>query len=316
MKSSGDVLLLDAVHPLLTDALAEMGYRCLHEPAISRDELRERIPSLTGIIVRSKLKLDRDLLEHGHGLRFIGRVGSGLESIDVDYARSRGIACLNSPEGNRQAVGEHAAGMLLALANKICVANSEVRQGIWKREENRGFELAGKTIGIIGYGNTGSAFAACISGFGTHVLAYDKYKEGFGNGQVKEARMDEIFDEADVLSLHVPLTQETTYLVNSEYLGRFRKKIILINTARGPVVNTSDLVNALRAGAILGAGLDVLEYEHLSFEKLEMDALPADFRTLASLPNVVLTPHVAGWTVESKEKLAKVLADKIRQVTP
>lgn len=316
MRKSGDVLFLDPAHHLLFDELEAMGYRCLYEPEIDREELLRRMPALTGIIVRSRLKIDEGLLASGHKLRFVGRVGSGLENIDVQYAESKGITCLNSPEGNRQAVGEHAVGLLLSIANNICVADKEVRQGIWRREENRGFELSGKTAGIIGYGNTGSAFAECLRGFGMRILAYDKYRKGFGTGWVRESGMKEIYNECDILSLHVPLTEETMHLVNRQYISRFKKRIVLINTARGAVVNTSDLTEALRNKKVLGAGLDVLEYEHLSFEKLDTEVLPGVFQSLATLPNVVLTPHVAGWTKESKEKLATVLADKIRAITP
>lgn len=314
MDKAGKVLFLDSTHPCLQIELEGMGYQCIMAPEISRDELKKRLPSLTGIIVRSKLILDRELLGLGHNLRFIGRVGSGMENIDVDYARSKGIACLNSPEGNRQAVGEHAVGLLLALMNKICAADREVRNGVWKREANRGSELSDKTVGIIGYGNTGSAFARCLSGLGCHTMAYDKYKTRFGNDYVEEADMDEVFRRADILSLHVPLTEETDYLVTREYLSRFHKPIYFINTSRGRVVCTSDLVDALYEGKVLGAALDVLEYEDLTIDKLDKSALPAKFQNLTSLPNVVLTPHVAGWTAESKIKLARVLADKIRNV--
>ncbi len=311
MNNAGDVLFLDSTHPSLAEALTKIGYRCFFKPDISVEGLIQMMPGLSGIIVRSRFKIDKNILQHAVRLRFIGRVGSGLENIDVAYAESRGIVCLNSPEGNRQAVGEHAAGMLLALVNKICVADGEVRKGLWKREQNRGIELSGKTLGIIGYGNTGSAFAQCISGFGMKVLAYDKYKSGFGSHLAKEADMEEIFRCADVLSLHIPLNEETRYLADAKYFSKFKKRIYLINTSRGEVVNTEGLLAALESRQILGAALDVLEYEHLSFEHLDTDSLPGSFRRLAELPNVVLTPHVAGWTNESQVKLSTVLAKKI-----
>ena len=316
MKQGGRVLFLDETHPVLQDDLEGMGYSCVYDPDITREQLKARIHEFTGIIVRSRIRLDQELIAAGQRLRFIGRVGSGLENVDVEFAASRGVICLNSPEGNRQAVGEHATGMLLALLHKICVADREVREGQWRREANRGTELSGKTVGIVGYGNTGSAFARCLSGFGCTLLAYDKYKQGFSNDFVRETDMDEIFREADVLSLHVPLTDETTYLADQAYLARFRKSIILINTSRGQVVNTADLVAALEEKRIRGAALDVLEYEDLSADALGTSALPANFSKLCAMQGrVVLTPHVAGWTAESAIKLASVLSGKIRGIT-
>lgn len=314
MQNSGDVLFIDSAHPSLAEALTKIGYRCIFEPDISVEGLIKMMPVLSGIIVRSRFRIDKHILQHAVRLRFVGRVGSGMENIDVAYAESKGIACLNSPEGNRQAVGEHAAGMLLALVNKICVADMEVRQGLWKREQNRGVELHGKTLGIVGYGNTGSAFARCISGFGMEVLAYDKYKRGYGSQLVRETDMEEIFRSADILSLHIPLNKETIHLADAQFFSKFKKGIYLVNTSRGGIVDTAGLLAALGSGQVTGAALDVLEYEHLSFEHLDFNALPDRFRQLASLPNVVLTPHVAGWTRESRVKLSAVLAEKIRQL--
>ncbi len=317
IERAGKVLFLDEAHPVLWDDLEGMGYRCIYDPYITPGQLKVCIHEFAGIIVRSRIRLDKPLIAAGHKLRFIGRVGSGLENVDVDFAKSRGVICLNSPEGNRQAVGEHAAGMLLALLHNICVADREVRDGSWRREANRGMELCGKTVGIVGYGNTGSAFARCLSGFGCTLLAYDKYKQGFGNVFVREAAMDEIFRDADVLSLHVPLTAETSYLVDQAYLSRFKKEVILINTSRGQVVHTADLVAALHEQRVRGAALDVLEYEDLSADALGAPALPENYRQLTGMHRrVVLTPHVAGWTAESKVKLASVLSDKIREITP
>ena len=312
MEKRGKVLFLDTAHPSLQEGLESMGYDCVIDQDISPEGLASCIDDFSGIIVRSRFRIDREILSNARHLRFIGRIGSGMENIDAGYARSRGIACLNSPEGNRQAVGEHAVGMLLALLNKICLANQEVRQGLWAREKNRGLELRGRTIGIVGYGNTGSAFAGCLSGFGMEVLAYDKYKKGFGGTGVRESSMEEIRERADVLSLHVPYNQETHYLVDRDYLEAFRKSIFVVNTARGKVINTSHLLDALEGGKVLGAALDVLEYEAPSYEQINQDALPEDFLQLMKMDNVVLTPHVAGWTHESLVLLATVLLDKIR----
>ena len=306
------VLFVDQVHPFLKENLEKIGYQCVVKPGLDREDLLGLLPGLTGIIVRSRFRLGPEELSLANSLRFVGRVGSGLENIDVDYASGRGIACLNSPEGNRDSVGEHAVGMLLALLNKLCQANAEVSRGCWNREKNRGTELMGKTMGIVGYGNTGSALARCLSGFRMRLLAYDKYKTGFGNQAVSEATMEELFDQADFLSLHLPLTNETRQLVDLGYLNRFRKNIVLINTSRGQVVNTRDLVTALESGRLSGAALDVLEYEHLTFEKLELRELPPPFQYLAAHPRVMMTPHVAGWTHESYRKLSEVLFEKIR----
>ena len=305
------VLLLDTNHPLLEESLRNAGFRCDYFSELSLDKLKDIIKDYSGIIVRSRFQLNKELLSLAEKLSFIGRVGAGMEGIDVDYATRAGIKCFNAPEGNRNAVGEHAIGMLLALMNKMIRADDEVRNGIWKREENRGFELGGKTVGLIGYGNTGGAFARKLPGFDCSVLAYDKYKSGFSDEYVKEAGMDEIFSRSDVLSLHVPLTEETHYLVNTEYLQKFQNDIWLINTSRGKVVNTAELLNALDSGKILGAALDVLEYESLSFEGLQNDELPEPYRALAASDKVILSPHVAGWTFESKVKLAETIVGKI-----
>lgn len=255
--------------------------------------------------------LDKNLLSKASALKFIGRVGAGMENIDLEYAKQKGIKCYNSPEGNRDAVGEHALGMVLALFNKLCIANSEVKNGIWKREANRGLEIKGKTIGIIGFGNMGGAFAQRLKGFETNIIAYDKYKTGFGNDYVSEVQLEDIFRETDVLSLHVPLTTETEFMINNDFIDRFKKPIYLINTARGKVVNTSDLIEHIKAGKILGAALDVLEYEQSSFENIHKSFQNRDFKFLSESKQVILSPHIAGWTHESNIKLATFLADKI-----
>jgi len=234
-----------------------------------------------------------------------------MESIDVNYALQKGIKCFNSPEGNRDAVGEHALGMLLVLMNRIMVADKQIRSGKWEREGNRGVEIKGKTVGIIGYGNTGSAFAQRLSGFGSDVIAYDKYKAGFTDDHITECTLDDIFEYSDILSLHVPLTKETTYMVNDAFIHRFRKPVYLVNTSRGKVVETAALVRALETKKILGAALDVLEYEDISFEKMKISEFPEPLKYLIRAENVILTPHIAGWTAESKFKLAKILAEKI-----
>lgn len=305
------VLLLDTNHPLLQESLEMEGFICDYFPDLDIEQLHGIIGDYAGVILRSRFILDKTLLSKAGNLSFIGRVGAGMEGIDMDYARSVGVQCLNAPEGNRNAVGEHALGMLLVLLNRLLIADQEVRNGIWKREENRGSELEGKTVGIIGYGNTGGAFARKLSGFGCRVLAYDKYKKGFTDDYVEEANMSEIFMECDILSLHVPLTQETTHLVDAAYLDKFKKDIWLINTARGKVVNTPDLVEGLISGKIMGAALDVLEYENLSFEDLDKKSLPPAFSYLIKSDKVILSPHIAGWTIESKRKLAEVLSAKI-----
>jgi len=293
-------------------ALTKDAYQCDYFPGFGRIELKKIVHKYIGIIVRSKVKLDEDFLKEAKKLRFIGRVGAGMENIDVDFAEGQGIECLNAPEGNRDAVGEQAVGMLLTLFNNSIVADKEVREGIWLREKNRGIELGGKTVGIIGYGNTGSAFARKLSGFDVEVIAYDKYKTNYSDGFVTETTMETLFEKCDILSLHVPLTEETNYLVNHDFISRFQKEIFLINTSRGKVVKTLDLVKNLQSGKIKGACLDVLEYEGLSFENLSASQLPDDFAKLVQMPNVILSPHIAGWTHESNYKLAMVLVEKIR----
>jgi D-3-phosphoglycerate dehydrogenase / 2-oxoglutarate reductase len=305
------VIFIDTVHPLIRERLEEAGYHCDWHPGKGYDHYLSIIGEYTGIIIRSGIPLDRTILERAEHLRFIARLGSGMDNIDIPFAASRGIHCLNSPEGNRDAVGEHATGMLLALLHQLVVADREVRSGIWRREENRGTEIKGKTVAIIGFGNTGSAFAQRLRGFECRIIAFDKYKIGFGNEWVDEVQMDEVYSDADILSLHVPLTKETRYLANKEYFSRFPKPIILINTSRGPVVNTHDLTMAMEQGIVSGAALDVIEYEETSFEMLQADQLPEPFRYLTSSDRVILSPHIAGWTHESKIKLAEVLVEKV-----
>jgi len=307
------ILFVDDSHPVLREELTAMGFQCDDFTGKNSDDCKSIISEYFGAVIRSKITFDAEMLKSATQLRFIARVGAGMESIDVEYAQAKGIVCFNSPEGNRDAVAEHALGMLLSLLNHLNRADAEVRNGIWRREANRGIEIKDKTIGIIGYGNMGSAFARRLKGFGCTVLAYDKYKTGFSDEFVTECDMETIFTETDILSLHVPLTDETRYLVDTKYLEQFRKNIWLINTSRGPVVNTASLVGALKSGKTNGAALDVLEYEKTSFEAMDAETFPEPLKHLVTFENVILSPHIAGWTMESKYKLAKVLADKIRQ---
>jgi D-3-phosphoglycerate dehydrogenase len=314
MKSvGGKILLTESVHEMLVDGLKEMGFQVDFLPGHDYEYFKSIIHDYTGVITRSRIRFDQALLEKARELKFIGRVGAGMENIDEDYARKNGISCLNSPEGSRDAVGEHTISMLLSLANNLNRADREVRLGFWRREANRGFEIKRRTIGIIGYGNMGSAFAEKLQGFDAEVIAYDKYKSDYSDRFVTEVDMPRIFKDTDVLSLHVPLTDETHYLVDDHYLNQFDKPIILINTARGPVVDTSSLVRAMKSGRVTGAALDVLEYEKYSLDGLETDQMPEPMKYLTAADNVILTPHVAGWTMESQVKLSTVLLDKIKK---
>lgn len=307
-----DILIVDKVHDILIEKLEEKAYNLDYRFDISEKEAFEIIHKYDGIIIRSKFSLSKDFLSKAKKLKFIGRVGAGLENIDTAFAIEKGILCLNSPEGNRNAVGEQALGMLLSLMNNLNKADIEVKNGIWKREENRGHELTEKTIGIIGYGNMGSAFAEKLKGFGNNVIAYDKYKHNFSDNYVREVSLETIFDETDVLSIHVPLTDETYYMVDGDFINQFRKPFWLINTARGSVINTLHLVENLEYGKINGAALDVLELEKANFEELhQLEKLPEYFQRLIQFKNVILSPHVAGWTHESNRKLSEVMANKI-----
>lgn len=306
------VLFIDSTHKRLPEKLKEAGFVVDYYVDLSKEETLSIINQYEGIIIRSKFRLEKEIIDLATSLKFIGRVGAGLENIDVDYAQEKGIKCFNSPEGNRDAVGEQAVGMLLTLFNNILKADFEVRNGKWLREENRGLEIKGKTIGIIGYGNMGGAFAQRLKGFEANVIAYDKYKFDYSDEYVTEKSLDELFENADILSLHIPLTEETHFMVNDDFINRFKKDIYIVNTARGKVLKTDDLVKNLKSGKVRGAALDVLEYEQVSFENLHSDQkLPESFEYLINSQNVVLTPHIAGWTHESNVKLSEFLADKI-----
>ncbi|HRG36986.1 MAG TPA: 2-hydroxyacid dehydrogenase [Bacteroidia bacterium] len=308
------ILFIDSNHPILHQTLEKSGHTCDLNYKWSLEEIITNIYEYDGIVIRSRIKITKEIIDKATKLKFIARAGAGMENIDTTYAESKGIQCLHAPEGNRDAVAEHALGMLLSLFNNLCRANKEVREGKWIREGNRGVELMGKTVGIIGYGNMGSAFAERLKGFGVTVLVYDKYKKEFGNNAIKEVTLDEIFEKTDVLSLHTPLTDETHYLINDAFIKKFKKNIYIINTARGKSLNTADLVANLKSGKVAGACLDVLEYEMTSFENLDAANLPDAFQYLIQSDKVMLSSHIAGWTHESNEKIARILAEKILAV--
>lgn len=306
------ILHLDTNHSLLINQLNDLGFTNREDYSSSKEDIEAKIHEYDGIVIRSRFTIDKQFLDKATNLKFIGRVGAGLENIDCDYAESKRVYLISAPEGNRNAVGEHALGMLLSLFNKLNKADKEVKQGKWLREDNRGIELDGKTIGLIGYGNMGKAFAKKLKGFDVEVLCYD-IKLNIGDENARQVSLKELQEKADVLSLHTPQTLLTTNMVNEAYISQFKKSFWLINTARGKSVVTSDLVAALKSGKILGAGLDVLEYEKASFENLFSSEMPQAFEYLIQAENVLLTPHVAGWTIESKEKLAQTIVDKIKQ---
>jgi len=314
------ILHADTNHPTLMKKLEEAGHHNIEGYEQTREETLQNQHLYDGIVIRSRYKIDREFIDAAPNLKFIARVGAGLESIDVEYARERGIQLFSAPEGNRNAVGEHSLGMLLSLFNKLNKADKEVREGLWHREENRGVELDGKTVGLIGYGNMGKAFAKKLRGFDVDVIFYD-IKEGIADDNARQVDYQEFFEKADVVSLHVPLTEQTEHMFNQEFISKFKKSFWFINTARGKSVVTADLVEALKEEKILGAGLDVLEYEKASFESLfsnkknvsisAADPIPEALRELMFMPHTLLSPHVAGWTTESHEGLATVIADKI-----
>jgi len=306
------ILHLDSNHPLLFNQLNDLGFTNHQDYTASKSEIEAKITEYDGLIIRSRFNIDKQFLDAAKNLKFIGRVGAGLENIDCDYAEKKGIYLISAPEGNRNAVGEHALAMLLSLFNKLNKADKEVREGKWLRESNRGLELDGKTVGLIGYGNMGKAFAKKLRGFDIDVLCYD-IKPNVGDENAKQVYLEALQEKADVLSLHTPQTHLTLNMVNSEFINKFKKPFWLINTARGKSVVTQDLVNALKAEKILGAGLDVLEYEKSSFENLfASDNMPKAFQYLIKSENVLLSPHVAGWTIESNIKLAQTIVDKIK----
>ncbi|GAA4762357.1 MULTISPECIES: 2-hydroxyacid dehydrogenase [Flavobacterium] len=304
------ILHIDSNHPLLWGQLEKAGFSNEEDFTSSKEEVESKIQNYHGIVIRSRFKIDKQFLDKATNLQFIARVGAGLESIDCDYAISKGVHLIAAPEGNRNAVGEHALGMILSLFNKLNKADKEVRSGHWNRESNRGHELEGKTVGIIGYGNMGKSFAKKLRGFDVQVLCYD-ILPNVGDENARQVSLSELQKNADVLSLHTPWTPETDKMINTDFIAAFEKPFWFINTARGNSVVTADLVEALKSGKVLGAGLDVLEYEKLSFETLFEGKKPEAFEYLLQAENVLLTPHIAGWTFESKEKLAQTIVDKI-----
>ncbi|MCM4162353.1 MULTISPECIES: 2-hydroxyacid dehydrogenase [unclassified Arenibacter] len=307
------VLHLDVNHPLIIEQFNALGFQNDEDYWSSKEEIEKKIADYDGVIIRSRFTLDKAFLDKAVNLKFIGRLGAGLENIDTDHAKQLGIFLAAAPEGNRNAVGEHALGMILSLFNKLNKADKEVKNGKWDREGNRGIELDGKTVGIIGYGNMGRAFAKKLKGFDVEVICYD-IVGGVGDGNARQVGILEFKQRAEVISLHLPQTPATINMINADFLKDFKNPLWLVNTARGKCVVTEDLVSALKEGKVLGAGLDVLEYEKKSFEDMFSGSeLPEAFTYLINADNVLLSPHVAGWTVESKVKLAQTVVDKIKE---
>jgi len=306
---SKNILIVDDIHPIFIEQAEAMGYHCDYQPTIKADQAYEILGGYEGIVIRSKFLVDRKVLDLSKKLQFICRAGAGMDNIDENYAIEKGITLINAPEGNMDAVGEHAVGMLLSLMNNFNRADAEIREGVWKREANRGYELRDKTVGIIGYGFMGGSFARKLVGFSVNVIAYDKYKTGFSDQYVREVSMEEMVKQADVVSFHIPLTPETNGMVDDEYLFHFRKPIFLLNTSRGKVVKVQAVLNAVKQGKILGAGLDVLEVE--KFPALGEQAW---YEELKQSGKVLLTPHVAGWTFDSYRRISEVMAEKLNKL--
>jgi D-3-phosphoglycerate dehydrogenase len=304
----GKVIITAKAHEYFREKLKENGYEVIYVPAITYEELSDMINEADGLVVTTRINVDKKLIEKGNSLKWIGRLGSGMELIDVDFAESKNIRCFSSPEGNRNTVAEHSLSLLLALMNKVFLSQQEIREGKWRREENRGSELSGKTVGIIGYGNTGSAFANLLQSFQVTVLAYDKYKFDFGKNYIKEASLEQVCRYADVISFHVPLTEETHYMANLDFFNAVQRKPWILNTSRGKVLNLDDLKNALLKEKVAGAGLDVLENESLSsYSAQEKERL----NWFLDQPNVIITPHIAGYSHEAFLKMGEVLLNKL-----
>ncbi len=304
-------LIVDKVHPIMMDLFQANQIEVSYQPTISKSTFDDIIKDYHILIIRSKFKITSKEIDLARQLQYIGRVGAGLENIDIDYAQAHHIKCFNSPEGNRDAVGEHAMGLLLTLCNKIHLAHQEIQNGKWNREANWGIELSDKTLGVIGYGNMGQAFSKRAFPFVKKIIAYDKYKTQFSDAYVTERSMETLFEEADIISLHTPLTEETKHLINKQWVNQFKKEIIILNTARGACAKTDDLPELIESGKIKRLGLDVLEYENTNFDQLhQKEDIPA-LNYLLNSPKVIVTPHVAGWTNEAYLKLSKIMAEKI-----
>ncbi len=303
-----EVLITDYVHPVLLQGLHSMGFSTTYAPEMSRQEMEEALEGYLGVVINTRCALDRKAISKAHGLRWIARLGSGLDIIDLEAAKTCGVHVISAPEGNAEAVAEHAMGMLLSLANKLLSADRSVREGNWMREAHRGWEIAGKTIGIIGFGNNGRAFARLWKGWDARILVYDKYLENYGSEGIEETTLEKLKAEADIISLHIPLTEETREMIHAEFIGGCKPGFILINTSRGKNVNLVDVCKALQSGQIGGACFDVFPTEPPGLSQGE---LLRAFEMICGMDNVVLSPHVAGWTVESKRKIAEVLLKKI-----
>ena len=305
------VVFLDSVHSVLVERLSDAGMQCELAWEYDKDQIINCISNAQGIVLRSRFTMNEDFLKFAPDIKFIARSGSGLENIDLNYCSKRDIKVYNSPEGNRNAVGEHALGMLLSLMNHLHTADCDVKSGIWDREGNRGVELDGKTVGIIGFGNNGSAFAKKLRGFDIKLMAYDKYKKGFGDHFVMECAMSALYEHADIISFHIPQNKETLFMANDSFFNSFQKPIFLLNLSRGKIVESKALVDAMKSGKVIGAGLDVLEFEPSDFTSFFKKEIPSELEFLLNSKNILLTPHVGGWTNESYFKLSNILADKI-----
>jgi D-3-phosphoglycerate dehydrogenase len=309
------VFFLDTVHPILSERLTQTGeYECIEAHDWTREQCETQLKDAHGIVIRSRFTLDESFLRFTPELHFIARSGAGMENIDVSYCDSRGIQLYNAPEGNRNAVGEHALGMLLCMMNKIHTANRDVKNGLWDREGNRGVELDGKTVGIIGFGNNGKAFAKKLRGFDITLLAYDKYKTGFGDDFVIEATLEAVLRKSDVISFHIPQNEETIHFANQEFFDALGKPIYLLNLSRGKIVESNSLIESIQKGSTIAAGLDVNEFEKKSFEHFFDHTDNEALKFLLASDKILLTPHVGGWTAESYYKLSSVLADKILDI--